>query len=70
MDRLAETIAADNGKTRTDSLGTEVLPAIAATAYYCKKARSFINAQTLIIDYVIRRKAHLLMNRFPTLTQE
>lgn len=47
MDRLAETIADDNGKTRTDSLGTEVLPAIAATAYYCKKARSFLKDRRL-----------------------
>lgn len=47
MDRLAETIAADNGKTRTDALATEVLPAIAATAYYCKKAKSFLKEKRL-----------------------
>ena len=41
-DHLAETIARDNGKTRTDALVAEVLPATAAANYYAKKAAGWL----------------------------
>lgn len=47
-DDLAETIALDNGKTRTDALVTEILPAIMATDYYCRKAPSFLKDRRLM----------------------
>lgn len=41
-DELAATISRDNGKTRLDALATEVLPAVLAADYYCRKARRFL----------------------------
>ena len=41
-DRLAEIISRDNGKTRTDALVDEVLPAAAAVDYYAKNAKRFL----------------------------
>lgn len=48
MDSLAETVARDNGKTRTDALASEILPAVAALTYYCKKAKSFLKDQRVM----------------------
>ena len=48
MDSLAETVARDNGKTRTDALASEILPAIAGLSYYCKKAGSFLKDRRLM----------------------
>jgi acyl-CoA reductase-like NAD-dependent aldehyde dehydrogenase len=42
IDRIAETISRDNGKTRIDALATEVLPAAMAITYYSKNAKSFL----------------------------
>jgi succinate-semialdehyde dehydrogenase/glutarate-semialdehyde dehydrogenase len=42
VDSLAESVARDNGKTRFDALATEILPAVSALTYYCKKAKSFL----------------------------
>jgi succinate-semialdehyde dehydrogenase/glutarate-semialdehyde dehydrogenase len=47
-DELAEIISRDNGKTRTDALATEVLPAIMALDYYCRKAPSFLKDRRLM----------------------
>lgn len=41
-DELAETISRNNGKTRVEAMATEVVPAILAVDYYCKKARKFL----------------------------
>ncbi len=41
-DELAETISRNNGKTRVEAMATEVVPAILAVDYYCKKARRFL----------------------------
>ncbi|MCF8115471.1 MAG: aldehyde dehydrogenase family protein [Desulfarculaceae bacterium] len=41
-DELAATIAADNGKTRTDAMVAEVLPATVAAHYYAKKAARWL----------------------------
>ena len=41
-DELAETISRDNGKTLTDALATEVLPAAMAADYYAKNAAKFL----------------------------
>lgn len=45
-DELAETISRDNGKPRIDALATEVIPAAAAVAYYCRKAGRFLKARS------------------------
>ena len=41
-DRLAEIISRDNGKTRTEAMATEVLPASMGISYYCKNAKKFL----------------------------
>lgn len=41
-DDLAETISRDNGKTRTDALTDEILPAAAAADYYARNAERFL----------------------------
>lgn len=41
-DALAEAIHLDNGKTRTDAMATEVLPAVLALRYYIRKAPRFL----------------------------
>ncbi|MDY0376694.1 MAG: aldehyde dehydrogenase family protein [Desulfobacterium sp.] len=48
MDHLAATIARNNGKTRTDALATEILPAIASLTYYRKRARKFLKDRSLM----------------------
>lgn len=48
VDHLAETIARNNGKTRTDALATEILPAIASVTYYCKRAKKFLKDRSLM----------------------
>jgi acyl-CoA reductase-like NAD-dependent aldehyde dehydrogenase len=45
---LANVISKDNGKTRIDALATEVLPAVMAVDYYCRKARSFLRNRRLM----------------------
>ncbi|GJQ61918.1 MAG: aldehyde dehydrogenase [Melioribacteraceae bacterium] len=41
-DRIASTIAQDNGKTLIDALATEVIAAAMAVNYYCKKSKKFL----------------------------
>lgn len=48
VDNLAEAIATNNGKTRTDALATEILPAIASVTYYCKRAKKFLKDRSLM----------------------
>jgi len=47
-DELAEIISRDNGKTRTDAMAAEVLPAAMAVDYYCRKAKSFLRDKCLL----------------------
>ncbi len=47
-DELAQLISQDNGKTRTDALVTEVLPATMAVDYYCRNAKSFLKDRRLM----------------------
>jgi acyl-CoA reductase-like NAD-dependent aldehyde dehydrogenase len=42
VQRLAETIALDNGKLRIDALATEILPACMALSYYSRQAQCFL----------------------------
>ncbi len=42
LDVLAETISNDNGKTKVDAMGTEVLTSAMALTYYCKNAGRFL----------------------------
>ena len=46
-DELADIIARDNGKTRTDAMAAEILPAAMAIDYYCRKAKSFLRDKRL-----------------------
>lgn len=41
-ERIAATIAGDNGKTRLDALVTEVFPSLLATNYYCRHTAPFL----------------------------
>ena len=47
-DELAGTISKDNGKTRTDALAAEVLPAALAADFYCRKANGFLKDRRLM----------------------
>lgn len=47
-DELADTISRDNGKTRTDAMAAEVLPAAMATDYYCRKARAMLKDRRIM----------------------
>lgn len=46
-DELARTISRENGKTQTDALAAEVLPAAVAASYYARKAKAFLKPQKL-----------------------
>ncbi|REJ80786.1 MAG: aldehyde dehydrogenase family protein [Planctomycetota bacterium] len=46
-DELTETISRDNGKTLTDALATEVLPAAMAADYYARNAIKFLKDRKL-----------------------
>ena len=45
--RIAKVISDDTGKTRTDALSTEVLPAVLAAEYYAKHAAKFLAPRSL-----------------------
>lgn len=47
VDELAKIISDDNGKTRIDSLATEILPAAMAIDYYCKRSKKFLKDKNL-----------------------
>lgn len=47
IDRIAETIFKDNGKTRCDALIAEIVPASMGISFYCKKAASFLKDRKL-----------------------
>jgi succinate-semialdehyde dehydrogenase/glutarate-semialdehyde dehydrogenase len=46
-EELAATISRENGKTRTDALATEVMPAAFAVTYYARHAKRFLRPQRL-----------------------
>lgn len=46
-DDIVKTISDDNGKTRIDSIATEILPAAMAISFYCKHAKKFLRDQKL-----------------------
>lgn len=46
-DELAGVISRENGKTRTDALATEVLPAAFAVTYYARNAKRFLRPRRL-----------------------
>lgn len=46
-DELAGTISRENGKTRTDALATEVMPAAFAVTYYARNAKRFLKPRRL-----------------------
>ena len=47
-DELAGIISSDNGKTRTDAMAAEVLPAAMATDYYCRKAKGMLKDRRML----------------------
>lgn len=47
LDELAGSISSDNGKTRIEALGTEIVPAAMSISYYCKKAPAFLKDRRL-----------------------
>ncbi len=47
-DELARIISSDNGKTRTDAMAAEVLPAAMATDYYCRKAKGMLKDRRMM----------------------
>ncbi len=47
LDELAETLSRDNGKTRTDAMGTEILCALMALSFYCRQAPRFLKNRKL-----------------------
>lgn len=61
-DELAEIISRDNGKTRTDAMATEVLPAAMAVDYYCRKAKSILKDRRLLPgSWLLANKASRLV---------
>jgi succinate-semialdehyde dehydrogenase/glutarate-semialdehyde dehydrogenase len=44
---ISEIISCDNGKTKLESLSTEVLASAMSISYYCKKAKTFLNDKKL-----------------------
>lgn len=46
-DELAETIARNTGKTRTDAMASEILPAAMAADFYRRKAKTFLKDRWL-----------------------
>lgn len=46
-DTIADSISRDNGKTRTDAMATEVVPAAMGIDYYCKHASKFLRDRKL-----------------------
>jgi succinate-semialdehyde dehydrogenase/glutarate-semialdehyde dehydrogenase len=53
VDKISETISKDNGKTRIDSLATEILPAAMAISYYCKNTERFLSDKKLKAGNII-----------------
>lgn len=47
MDELAEIVSKDNGKTRIDAIGPEILSAAMATSFYCKQAARYLGDRKL-----------------------
>ncbi|MGE5389993.1 MAG: aldehyde dehydrogenase family protein [Deltaproteobacteria bacterium] len=47
IDELSETISRDNGKTMSDAMSGEILPAIMAVTYYCRHAVKFLQDRSL-----------------------
>ncbi|MCK5797822.1 MAG: aldehyde dehydrogenase family protein [Deltaproteobacteria bacterium] len=62
-DALADTISQDNGKTRIDAMGTELLPAAMAAHYYAKHAKRFLS------DKRLRPGNLLLANKISKITR-
>lgn len=64
-DELAEVIARDNGKTRTDALAAEVLPAAMALDYYCRRAKSFLKDRRLMPASLLMANKLTKLTRVP-----
>ncbi len=64
-DNLAQIISKDTGKTRTDALVTEVLPAVLAANYYCRKAHKFLQGKHLFPGTVLLANKMSRIKRVP-----
>ena len=62
---ISKVISQDNGKTLSDALQTEVLPAILATDWYAKKAKSILKKQRLPTSNVLFANKQSFLLRMP-----
>ena len=53
LDDLAGVISRDNGKTRIEALGTEIVPCAMSLSYYCKKASVFLKDRKLSMGNIM-----------------
>jgi acyl-CoA reductase-like NAD-dependent aldehyde dehydrogenase len=62
MDELSEIISRDNGKTRSDALASEIVPAIMAVNYYCRQAEKFLKDRSLSSSHpmLINKRAKIV----------
>lgn len=64
-DELAEIISRDNGKPRIDALATEIIPAAAAVAYYCRKAHRFLKVRSAGMGALLLANKRSRIHRAP-----
>jgi succinate-semialdehyde dehydrogenase/glutarate-semialdehyde dehydrogenase len=64
-EELAEIISRDNGKTRTDAMATEVLPATMAVDYYCRKAKALLKDRRLFPGNLLLANKSSRIRRVP-----
>jgi succinate-semialdehyde dehydrogenase/glutarate-semialdehyde dehydrogenase len=64
-DELASVISQDNGKTRTDAMVTEVVPAAMAASYYARKAKRFLKDRWLMPGNILLANKLSKIHRVP-----
>lgn len=62
---LAEIISRDSGKTRTEAMATEVVPAAMAVDYYCRRAKGFLKEQRLFPGNILLANKSAKIRRVP-----
>jgi acyl-CoA reductase-like NAD-dependent aldehyde dehydrogenase len=65
IDEISEIISRDNGKTRTDAIVSELIPATMAISFYCKKAKSFLKDRRLPMGNLLFFNKMSKIVRFP-----
>jgi len=64
-DAIAASIASDNGKSITDAMIDEVVPAAMATDYYCRNAERFLKDRKLPSGNILFINKRARITRFP-----